>query len=115
MAVSFQKAKQRLVTLYHLTQKELSQTVSSKHILQIQRTISWWAVGRILLDRVVLNDITKDAFDEEQRRDMMLNKWQEKRGSGATYEKLIDAMIEVEKTSEAEGVCQLIAPVTPGK
>ena len=39
---------------------------------------------------------------------MMLDKWQARFGSDATYNKLIDAMISAKKIAEAEGVCKLI-------
>ena len=101
--------KQRLVTCYHLTPDVLNREVSRKHVLEIQQTISWRPVGNFLLETVtLLDDIQKDGSDEESRREKMLNKWKERLGSGATYDKLIDAMIGAKKIAEAEGVCKLI-------
>ena len=115
MPVNFQKEKKELVTDFHLTPDVLSQKVSREHKLVIQQTISWKPVGEFLLDEVDLKDIDKDGFDEPEKRAEMLAKWQERFGRGATYEKLIDAMIKAGKKTEAEGVCQLIEPVTPGQ
>ena len=102
--------KQRLITRYHLTQDALNRKVSDAHILAIQQTISWREVGKHLLKKVDMDDIKRDGFDGAERRDMMLAKWQERSGSDATYDKLINAMISARKIEEAEGVCQLISP-----
>ena len=100
--------KQRLVTRYHLTPDVLNREVSREHIIVIEQTISWRPVGKFLLEKVTLDDIQRDGSDEESRRDMMLDKWQARFGSDATYDKLIDAMISAKKIAEAEGVCELI-------
>ena len=101
--------KQRLVTRYHLTPDVLNREVSKRthncdranHLMEAsgenscsKRSPWMTSKGMVLM--------------KNQGEIMMLDKWQARFGSDATYNKLIDAMISAKKIAEAEGVCKLI-------
>ena len=107
-----EQKKSELIERYGLTAAVLNKTCSDEHILEIRENISWREVGQYLFPRarVRLSDIERDGHDEEEKRRLMLDVWQEREGDGATYDKLIEAMVKAGKNAQATEVCKLIMP-----
>ena len=72
-------------------------------------TISWKEVGEYLIHRDKLQSIEND-HEKVEKGQVMLEEWQETLGDGATYDKLIEAMVNAEKMKEACTVCKMIKP-----
>lgn len=103
--------KEDLIRQYHLTQGVLNKPVSDEHILEVQKTIPWREVGPYLLGRgPKFDDIDRDGHDEEEKRKLTLDKWQDMLGDDATYDGLIEAMVKAGKNRAASEVCNLIKP-----
>ena len=106
-----EQKKKDLIRHYQLTQDELNKPVSDDHILEIQKTLPWRNVGPYLLGRgPKFDDIDKDGHDEEEKRRLTLDKWQDTEGDDATYVRLIEAMVKAGKNSAASEVCSLLKP-----
>jgi len=54
------------------------------------------------------SDIDRDHKTEKEKRAALLGKWKKKKGSAATYKRLIQALLDIECREEAEGVCELL-------
>lgn len=96
---------------YKLTAQDLSEVVSQPILEKLSRlySISWRQISPYLgLPAVVTTDIDRKPVDEGEKRREFLQKWKQMKGSDATYEKLICALLEVERRSDAEGLCQLM-------
>ena len=104
-----EQQKKDLIQCYHLTPDMLNRPVSDEHIIKIQKTLPWREVGEFLLGRgPKFTDIDRDGQSEADKRRLTLDKWQEALGDGATYDKLIEAMVKAGKIREVGDVCFLI-------
>lgn len=102
--------KAQLIIRYKLTDHVLKKMVSEEHICVLGKTISWKEVGKHLLtDGDKLQSIEND-HEKVEKGQVMLEEWQETLGDGATYDKLIEAMVNAEKMKEACTVCKMIKP-----
>ena len=104
--------KAKLLESYNLTESLLQVKCSEEHIAKIQEFISWDRVGRHLsrIDRRDLRDIKRDGRDQESKRGLLLDMWEDKNGDNATYDAMITAMLKAEEVAEATKVCQLLVP-----
>ena len=90
--------------------------VSDIHMLEISRL--YCAKWRLLyspleLDKMVVNDVDhmQNATEDEKRHAFLVT-WRERKGCGATYEKLIHALMKIGRQEDAEGIQKLIASKT---
>lgn len=65
----------------------------------------WKALGRVLLDDSVVDEIDVNEKEVGEKTNRMLKKWKETKGSSATYEYLYDALCKVERKDLAETHC----------
>ena len=56
-----------------------------------------------------MKDTRKDGKDEQDKRRLLIDKWEDK-GSQATYDAMITAMLKAGKRKEAEDVFKLLRP-----
>ena len=96
---------------YGLTDAELGKKCEDEHLTAISGFISWDSVGPYLkgVTRQDMKDIRKDGESEQEKRWMLIDKWEET-GSEATYCAMIAAMEKAKKKNEAEKVCKLLRP-----
>ena len=83
----------------------------SEHLNAISR--SYCNQWKILIPYLKMKGITEDDVDAHsgsprEKRRIFLRKWKRVKGSEATYERLVCALLEIECRNEAEGVCQLL-------
>ena len=64
-------------------------------------------MGKRLIDSQLIKDIDREEQSEQNKRDTMLEKWLEMKGSEATYRALIDVLKVVQNTQVAEEVKKL--------
>ena len=72
----------------------------------------WEVVGKRLVGAQATKDIKRDEDSEQNRRDKMLEKWVEMKGSKATYRVLIEVLKGVQNAQAAEAVQELVSQVS---
>ena len=79
---------------------------SEKSLLKIALLqFNWKVLGRRLLNSEQdVKDIDHEEKEEQHKREKMLLKWKEQKGSDATYQKLADTLKEVGNMDTAERV-----------
>ena len=106
------------VTLDELLKKteihpeKLNRRISDDDLREIalfKTLTNWRTVATYLgLDKNDLDAIKREEDDEQMRKLNALEKWKGKFGSKATYRKLVDVLLKLEKTDAAEDVCHLL-------
>ena len=94
----------------YLRGREADQKISDRHLSAISHSYcgKWRNLGPYLeLDNIVTEDIKRSLGDEEDKRRNFLQKWRETKGSGATYRKLIGALLDIHCREDAEGVWKI--------
>ena len=109
MAEDVERVKEELLKRFELTKEQLQERCSDDHLTAISKFVSWDAVGPYLVSKQDIKDIRKDGRDEQDRRRLLIEKWEEK-GSEATYDAMITAMLKAGKRKEAEDVFKLLTP-----
>ena len=93
---------------YKLTDEELCRKCEDEHLTAISRFVSWDSVGPYLVTRQDMKDIGRDGKYQQDKRGLLIDKWEESKGSGAMYRAMITAMLKDRKRREAEEVCKLL-------
>lgn len=102
-----------LIKHYHLREEKCRQQISDVDTDEISRSLcrKWRSLPSHLgMNTIDADDIDRGPGNEEEKRRNFLLKWKHLKGSGATYEKLITALLEINCRADAEGVCKLIQP-----
>jgi hypothetical protein len=98
---------------YNLRKQDVSKKVTGKHIDKISHSCckEWKRLPSYLdMEGIVGEDISGSQATEEEKKRNFFSKWVDTKGSGATYEKLIGALLEINCINDAETVCKLIQP-----
>ena len=87
----------------------MDKTCSEKCLLKIALLqFDWKSLGRLLLNTEQdIKDIDHEEKEEQHKREKVLLKWKEQKGSSATYQKLFDTVKEIGNKDTAERVEQL--------
>ena len=81
---------------------------SEEHIYEISTlSIEWKMLGKRLIGLQTTEDIDREEHSEQNKRDKMLEKWLEMKGSKATYRVLIEALQRIKNVQAAEAVQKL--------
>ncbi|KAL5499677.1 hypothetical protein EMCRGX_G011134 [Ephydatia muelleri] len=93
-------------------QRCMDKTCSEKCLLKIALLqFDWKSLGRLLLNTEQdVKDIDREE-EEQHKREKVLLKWKEQKGSSATYQKLFDTVKEIGNKDTAERVEQLAVDV----
>ena len=94
-----------------LTEKDCSKQVSDIHLESISSSCcKYWKKlpAHLELETMVADDIDSNYKEEEIRRFKFLLRWKEIKGSGATYSKLIIALLKIKCLEDAEKVCTYV-------
>ena len=82
---------------------------SEEHMYKISTfSINWKMLGKRLIGSQAVKDIDREESSEQDKRDKMLEKWLETKGSQATYRVLIEVLKDVQNTQAAEAVQKLV-------
>ena len=98
---------------FELAQQDLDKEISDFHLDEIARThdVNWKILtSRLGLQDVVAKDIDKDHSKEFDKRLGFFQQWKQRKGSEATYKKLVRALLDTDQKRDAEGVCKLLQP-----
>ena len=105
-----------LLAKYELKIKDASKRISDIHLDKISHSCcsQWRRLPAYLdMERIVKDDVNRHSTSEEaEKRSLFFSKWVDEKGSDATYEKLITALLEMGCKNDAEKVCKLIQPVS---
>ena len=104
------------VTLDELLQKvgvkatQLDKACSDKHLLKIAQSLeSWRQLGcQLELSSAEIETIKGDGGNEPEKRQQMLKAWQKKFAFKATYEVLVEALLNIGNAKMAAEVCSLL-------
>ena len=101
-----------LLKQYNLKEEECRDLISSHHFDKISETLckEWESLpSRLGMPDITVSDIKKQNYNSErERRRALFTKWKDMKGSIATYEKLIRALLDAGCKNDAEGVCKLL-------
>ena len=91
---------------YNLTPNQLDVKVTKTHLLARHIT-QWEKIAPCLgLTGPKIFAIQRDGYDQNNCKNLMLNRWIMENGSKATYQILITASLEAEETEFAESICK---------
>lgn len=96
---------------FQVTVEDCSKQVSDSHLEEISRSCceKWRSLPSYLdLPKLMSADIDREHIGEEERRNSFFSTWKLKKGSDATYRKLIYALVKIECRHDAEKVCKLL-------
>ena len=92
-----------------LAADELSKPCDNNIIPSLADCFSQWRViFGSLLSELDLDDIDRNKPTEEEKRIATLRKWKDRNGSKATYEVLVDALLNRGERYQAENLCRKI-------
>lgn len=104
-------ATETLVERYQLQEEDLNSQITDKHLDKISHShcSQWRRLPPYLgMESIVRDDVNRlSASEEEEKRCAFFLKWKDMKGSEATYQRLISALLEMECTNDAEKVCKL--------
>ena len=103
--------KADLVAKHNLTQAMLNRKVEDRDISDLAGIIvSWDDIASQLLNEVDQEEVDQDGRNAAQKKRKMLQRWRQRNGDDATFDKLITAMLEEGKKNQATEVCKLLNP-----
>ena len=70
--------------------------------------IEWRVIFASLLSELDIGDVIRENHKEEERRIAALRKWKTRKGNAATYEVLVDALLNKGDKSQAESLCKKV-------
>ena len=100
-----------LLEQFSLQEEDCNKEVSAAHVEDVSRRAcsKWRSLPAPLeMEEIVVNDVDRERQQEQERRQLFLDKWKDLKGSKATYKKLISALLATERRKDAEYVCQLL-------
>ena len=99
-----------LLRQFELTEEDSERQISDPHLEEISRTSSrkWRSLpSHLELPDNTVDDIERDLQKEEERRNNFFFTWKHKKGTRATYRKLVHALLKIDCRGDAEKVCKL--------
>ena len=101
---------------FGLTEKEWNKEITSEHLEEISR--SYCRQWKRLIPYLMMSDTTEDDVNDHpgsprEKRRIFLRTWKQMKGSEATYERLVSALLKIECRNDAESVCQLLLQNPP--
>lgn len=103
---------------YELTEEDVKKKVTDAHLVKISQSYceKWWLLpSQLEIEHIVTKDIDRETKSQEEKRLTFLKRWQQEKGSDATYESLISALLNIKCRDDAEGVCKLLKGQPPSQ
>lgn len=107
----------RLQQRYDLSVNLLQKECTSEDIQEIALFLESWKLlaPRLGLKKEQIQAVDKNADSEEEKRVALLEKWKEKFAFMATYQRLIEAFLAIERADIACKVCETVLKSQTGK
>lgn len=98
-------------------QEEVKKQITDEHIEEISHSMcsQWESLPAYLdLPPIIVQDINRSstATTEREKRKIFFTTWKDEQGSGATYEKLISALLKIRCRQDAESIIKLCRLLT---
>ncbi len=96
---------------YSLSDEDCSVEISKCHLQKISSSLckDWRSLpAHLEMESIVASDIEREQVEECEKRHSFLSKWKSEKGSGATYKKLMAALLEIKCRGDAEKVCVMV-------
>ena len=100
-----------LLGTYKITEEVCQKKISDRHLSSISSSCceEWESLPPYLgLETMVAHDISKGGGSESKKRCDFLFKWRHIKGSRATYQSLIVALLDMKCVDDAEEVCRIL-------
>lgn len=101
-----------LLEHYNVPREKYDQQISDSHLEEISRCgcKDWKSLSpHMKMENIVVEDILRDSrLSEREKRHNFLIQWKDIKGSEATYQKLISALLKIKCRNDAEIVCKLL-------
>ena len=98
-----------------LSEEGGNRRVSDIHIEEISRLYcKRWKLlcPHLEMEGIIVSDVDHTGNDEREKRRAFLAAWKENKGSGATYRRLLYALLKIGCREDAEAVCKLYRQAT---
>ena len=69
----------------------------------------WRVIFSSLLSEIDLGDVDRENHTEQEKRIAALRKWKARKGDRATYEVLVDALLNNGEKDQAESLCKFLS------
>ena len=96
---------------FELADQNLDKVISDVHLDKIAQTrCTYWQSlpSRLGLPDIVAKDIDRDFPTESDKRREFFRQWKQRKGSEATYRRLVKALLGINQRQDAEYVCKLL-------
>ena len=96
---------------FGLKEEDCTRVVTDDHLVKFTEDYGedWRLIHAYLeLKSIVARDIDKKNVDERNKRFGFFTKWKTLKLSGATYERLVCALLKVGNRVDAEAVCEML-------
>ena len=101
-----------LVGHCQLREDGLDLEVTNDRFHEICRSLSQWRrLAPILNVTEAVEDLENDRGNEEMKKNAFLTVWKQKYAMTATYRKLIEALLRIERAEDARKICQLLSGI----
>ena len=100
-----------ILSYFKLREEDCRKIVTSYHLDVISlRYSEYWKflISQLGLEDNVVGDIDCKPIDEKEKRREFFREWKQRKGSEATYERLLLALLKCEQRQDAENVCKLL-------
>ena len=97
---------------FHLSDKVVDLQVSDVHLHEICCcSCTKWRLlySYLAMDKTMVSDVERMNVSEEERRHSFFSVWRERKGSAATYQRLVQALLQAGCREDAEKVCKILA------
>ncbi len=102
-----------MLETFSLLEEDTVKRVSDTHMEEIARSYcSRWRMlySYLEVDKIVVSDVDHMSVSEGEKRHAFFAAWRERKGSDATYGRLLHALLKTGCRKDAEGVCELLKP-----
>ncbi len=102
--------------MHELAEEHCNQQISDRHLEDFSRSScqQWRSLpSRLGLPTILAEDIERSVSNEGERRHIFFQEWKQRKGFEATYKRLIEALIGINRREDAEKVCQLMKDTQP--
>ncbi len=99
---------------FGLSEEHANQKVSDVHMVEISRCYCkrWKLLCPYLdLEGIIVNDMELVSGSEGEKRRAFFAAWRERKGSDATYRRLLYALLKTGCREDAEEICKLLKSV----
>ena len=100
-----------LMEQYQIPEEDCNRQIRDIHLEEISQSHceKWRSLpSHLKMKTIIKKDIDRESKSEDEKRLAFFERWQQERGSDATYKALINALLKISCRQDAEKVCELL-------